>query len=125
MTLEGALETRRTEDDGAPVEFVFTITNTGSEPLEVQFADAASAEFIVYDGGQEVWRFTEGQAFMQLLSSDRLEPGESATYDASGRIHSQAHTLPLHNCEHKKPPVRLAPNSASSTDEDDENRVHV
>ncbi|OVE84789.1 BsuPI-related putative proteinase inhibitor [Natronolimnobius baerhuensis] len=81
MTLEGALETRRTEDDGAPVEFVFTITNTGSEPLEVQFADAASAEFIVYDGGQEVWRFTEGQAFMQLLSSDRLEPGESATYD--------------------------------------------
>ncbi|NGM69930.1 hypothetical protein G6M89_13065 [Natronolimnobius sp. AArcel1] len=81
MTLEGTLETTVTAREPARVSFVFTVTNTGAEPVEIQFTDAAKAEFIVYENGSERWRFTDGRAFMQLLSSDRLEPNASTTYD--------------------------------------------
>lgn len=83
MTLDGSLEaTVSTDATGAPtVEFAFTVTNAGSKPTELRFSDAAKAEFVVRDEGREVWRFTDGRAFMQMLSSERLAPGESATYD--------------------------------------------
>lgn len=82
MTLEGALEaTVSTDETGAStVAFTFTVTNAGSETAELQFSDAAKAEFVVQEEGREVWRFTEGRAFMQMLSSELLEPGESTTY---------------------------------------------
>ncbi|AEH38306.1 BsuPI-related putative proteinase inhibitor [Halopiger xanaduensis] len=85
MTLEGSLEARVSTDGdgtGSPaVAFRFTVTNTGAEPLELQFSDAAKAEFVVQDEDREVWRFTEGRAFMQMLSAERLAPEESTTYD--------------------------------------------
>ena len=85
MTLEGSLEaTVSTDETGsATVEFAFTVTNAGSETVELQFSDAAKAEFVVRDDGREVWRFTEGRAFMQMISSERLAPGESSTYDGA------------------------------------------
>lgn len=83
MTLEGSLEARVSTDgtDSTTVAFRFTVTNTGAEPLELQFSDAAKAEFVVQNEGREVWRFTEGRAFMQMLSAERLAPEESTTYD--------------------------------------------
>lgn len=84
MALEGRLEA--TVSSGTPepetVTFAFTVTNTGSDPVEVQFSDAAKAEFVVEDEGREVWRFTDGRAFTQMISSERLEPGEETTYEA-------------------------------------------
>jgi hypothetical protein len=81
MSLEGALETAA---DGArdAVMFVFTVTNTGDEAVELQFSDSCKAEFVVEDDGTEVWRFTEGRMFAQVLSSETLGPGEQATYEA-------------------------------------------
>lgn len=81
MTLEGSLETA---SDGArdAVMFVFTVTNASDETLELDFSDACKAEFVVADGDEEIWRFSEGRVFAQMLSSDRLGPGESTTYEA-------------------------------------------
>ncbi|MEY7847827.1 BsuPI-related putative proteinase inhibitor [Natrarchaeobius sp. A-rgal3] len=82
MTLEGSLEaTVSTDGGGRTVAFAFTATNAGSDPLELQFADAAKAEFLVQDEGREVWRFTEGRAFAQMLGSERLAAGESTSYE--------------------------------------------
>ena len=83
MALEGTLDvTVSTADGGLPtVEFAFTVTNEGSEAVDLHFSDAAKAEFVVQDGSREVWRFTEGRVFAQMLSTDRLEPTESVTYD--------------------------------------------
>lgn len=83
MTLEGSLEARVSTDGtgSTTVEFRFTVTNAGTAPVELQFSDAAKAEFVVQDEGREVWRFTEGRAFMQMLSAERLAPEESTTYD--------------------------------------------
>jgi len=84
MTLEGALDvTVSTADGGSPtVEFAFTVTNAGSETVDLDFSDAAKAEFVVEEGGREIWRFTEGRVFAQMLSTDRLEPGASTTYES-------------------------------------------
>ena len=88
MTLEGTLDAdvRSTDGDSrsAAVAFAFTVTNAGSEPVELQFSDMCKAEFVVRDadGDREVWRFTEGRMFAQMLSRDELEPEASATYTA-------------------------------------------
>ncbi|ELY43843.1 BsuPI-related putative proteinase inhibitor [Natronorubrum sulfidifaciens] len=84
MTLDGRLEaTVSTADDGTTlVQFVFTVTNTGSTPVELQFPDACKAEFVVRDDGRDVWRFTEGHAFAQLHTTETLSPDETATYEA-------------------------------------------
>ena len=88
MTLEGELDAdvRSTDGDARPaaVEFAFTVRNAGSEPVELQFSDMCKAEFVVRDpdGDREIWRFTEGRMFAQMLSREELEPGESSTYAA-------------------------------------------
>ncbi|RQG99757.1 BsuPI-related putative proteinase inhibitor [Natrarchaeobius oligotrophus] len=83
MALEGTLETTVSKDaTGQPsVEFAFGVRNVGSEAVDLQFADAARAEFVVQDEGREVWRFTDGRAFAQVLGSDRLAPDEETTYE--------------------------------------------
>ncbi|WP_049923990.1 BsuPI-related putative proteinase inhibitor [Halopiger djelfimassiliensis] len=80
MSLEGTLET--TGDATGPVTFQFTVTNTGAEPIELEFTDACKAEFVVEDDGTEIWRFTEGRMFAQVMSSKTLDPDESLTVDA-------------------------------------------
>ncbi|APW99884.1 hypothetical protein CHINAEXTREME_19850 [Halobiforma lacisalsi AJ5] len=83
MTLEGTLEADVSTDGvDDTVAFEFTVTNAGSTPEELQFADAAKAEFVVEDEGREVWRYTDGRAFTQMISSERLAPDETATYGA-------------------------------------------
>ncbi|TYL35928.1 hypothetical protein CV102_25300 [Natronococcus pandeyae] len=84
MALEGTLEA--TVSSGTPgsdaVAFEFSVTNTGSEPVELQFSDACKAEFVVEDEGREVWRYTDGRMFAQMISSERIAPDETATYEA-------------------------------------------
>jgi hypothetical protein len=84
MTLEGRLEANVSTDgrDTTAVEFAFTVRNTGSEPVDLQFSDACKAEFVVREDGREVWRFTDGRTFAQMLGTERLDPDEVATYEA-------------------------------------------
>lgn len=81
MTLEGSLETTADGTRDA-VMFVFTVTNASDEAVDLQFSDACKAEFVLEDGDEEVWRFTEGRMFAQVLSSETVAPGEAATYEA-------------------------------------------
>ncbi|MFC4543802.1 BsuPI-related putative proteinase inhibitor [Halosolutus amylolyticus] len=82
MELEGDLDVQVPTDAGdGTVAFTFSVTNAGADPIELQFSDACKAEFVVRADGQEVWRFTDGRMFAQVLGSDRLAPDETATYD--------------------------------------------
>lgn len=84
MTLEGTLEAAVSTADRGPgtVTFEFAVSNAGTEPVELRFTDAAKAEFTVEDEGEEVWRFTEGRVFAQVISADRLAPDETTIYSA-------------------------------------------
>ncbi|PCR89566.1 BsuPI-related putative proteinase inhibitor [Natrinema ejinorense] len=81
MTLEGTLETAG-DDPRDAVLFVFTVTNSGSERVTLQFSDACNAEFVLEDGDEEIWRFSDGRVFAQMLSSETLAPGDETTYEA-------------------------------------------
>ncbi len=75
--LDAALEV--TVGDG--VEFSFAVVNAGDTPIELTFRDACRADFAVYDGDEEVWRYSDGRAFAQSLTEANLQPGEEATFE--------------------------------------------
>lgn len=83
MVLEGGLEVTVSSGAGTDaVRFEFAVTNAGTEPVELRFSDACKAEFVVEDEGREVWRYTDGRLFAQMIGSERIAPGETATYGA-------------------------------------------
>lgn len=71
--------------DVTAVRLSFTVRNDGSEPVTLRFRTGQRAEFTAHvaDGGDPVWRHAEGRAFTQVLGSETLEPGESATYEGT------------------------------------------
>ena len=81
MSLEGELDVTVSPEEQA-VAFAFHVTNANGGPIELQFADACRAEFVVERAGRDVWRFTDGRVFAQVMGSERLAPDETATYDA-------------------------------------------
>lgn len=78
MTLEATLEAAVADD---AVAFTLTVTNAGSEPVEAQFSDSGRADVAVFDGDEEVWRFSEGRMFAQVMGQERFEPGDSRSYE--------------------------------------------
>lgn len=76
MSLDGQLEV--TAELGA-VELAFTVQNAGVEPVELAFASGQVADFAVYDGDTEVWRWSDDRLFTQAIKTATLAPGESFT----------------------------------------------
>ena len=79
MSLHGSLDL--SVDD--TVQFTFTVRNDGDEPAELAFSDALEADFVVVDGEREVWRFSDGRMFAQMIGSESIPPDGTATYEAS------------------------------------------
>ena len=75
--LEAALEV--TVGDG--VAFSFSVVNAGDRPVERTFRDACRADFAVCAGKREVWRYSDGRAFAQTVSTAEFQPGETATFE--------------------------------------------
>lgn len=73
MSFEGDLDV--TADDG--IEFTLTVTNIDSESRRLEFRSGQIADFAVFDGDEEVWRWSDGRMFTQALQAETLEPGES------------------------------------------------
>lgn len=61
-------------DDG--VEFVFTVTNGGTEPANISFRSGKTADIVVSENDETVWRWGEGRAFTMAIREFSLEPGE-------------------------------------------------
>jgi uncharacterized repeat protein (TIGR01451 family) len=79
MSLDGSLDVTVSDD----VQFTFTVTNDGDDPVDLSFSDALEADFAVLDDGTERWRFSEGRMFAQMLGSETLDPGGTTTYEAT------------------------------------------
>ena len=65
------------------VAFAFAVENAGDAAIELSFRSAQTHDVAVLDGGSEVWRWSEGQMFTQMLRSETLAPGERQTYEAA------------------------------------------
>ena len=69
---------------GEPITISLRVTTRGSEEVRLQFVSSQRYDFVIRDaGGTPVWRWSEGQAFLQVLGVERLGPGRpSITYQA-------------------------------------------
>ncbi|EMA63651.1 BsuPI-related putative proteinase inhibitor [Halorubrum lipolyticum] len=84
-------------DDGADggIDLSLTVRNAGESPETLRFRTGQRADFAAYraDGEGEtdegdgeadpVWRYGAGRMFTQVLGSETLKPGETATYEAT------------------------------------------
>lgn len=78
MTLAGHLDVVVND---AAVEFTFTVTNTGTEPVDLVFRSGKRADFVV-DADGEIWRWSDGRMFTQAVQTRTLMDGESITQTA-------------------------------------------
>jgi hypothetical protein len=65
------------------VDFTFHVENTGSDPVELNFSSAQTHDVTVTSGGSEVWRFSEGKMFAQMMQSETLAGGDAVRYEAT------------------------------------------
>lgn len=65
------------------VEFAFSVTNAGDEPVTIRFRSGLAADIAVHTADAEVWRWSDGRLFTQALWSETLAPGESVTHEST------------------------------------------
>lgn len=71
------------ESDESAVRFLLVVENDGDEAVELSFRDGQRAEFLVESDDEAVWRWSEGQMFMQVLGTETIEPGERVEYEGT------------------------------------------
>jgi len=63
---------------------VLEVHNAGSAPQRLEFPTARTHDFAVSDAhGVEVWRWSRGRLFAQVLSEIELAPGQSQRFAAA------------------------------------------
>ncbi|MBI2796231.1 MAG: hypothetical protein HYX65_05935 [Gemmatimonadetes bacterium] len=63
------------------VTFLLEVTNKTGKVVELTFPSAQTHDFAVLDaGGREVWRWSRGEMFTQVLRNEPLGRGASVTY---------------------------------------------
>lgn len=102
MPLDGHLDVTVSDDS---VQFTFTVTNAGTEQIEMAFPSGKIADIAVSKSGQEVWRWSAGRMFTQAIETVMLAPGESFTremdwenpqpgdYTATASLEASDHSL--------------------------------
>lgn len=78
MPLEADLDPTVTADT---VEFVFTVENTGTDPVDLDFRSGQAADVTVVRDDDEAWRWSDGRLFTQALRSETVAPGDSRVYE--------------------------------------------
>lgn len=67
----------------AEVKMLLHVTNSGDGPVAFTFPTSQRHDFVVRTpAGSEVWRWSEGRAFAQVVTRDTLAPGESWALEA-------------------------------------------
>jgi hypothetical protein len=65
---------------GEEINIILSIKNISSETKSLNFSSGKQYDFVIKDGaGTEVWRWSNGMAFIQSLTSYNLSSGETRT----------------------------------------------
>lgn len=68
---------------GEQVPMTFVVENTGPISQTLAFSSGQQFDFAVTANGREIWRWSAGKAFIQMLTSITLAPGEKKTFTAA------------------------------------------
>jgi hypothetical protein len=65
---------------GLQVPMTLSITNTSQQPVTLRFSSGRRYDFVVSQGGNEIWRWSYGMAFTQAFTSTEIAPGRTVSY---------------------------------------------
>jgi hypothetical protein len=64
-------------------DLVMIVTNMSDKLLPFRFSSGQTYDFVISDaGGKEVWRWSKGQFFTQVVRSDSIRPNDKWRFDA-------------------------------------------
>lgn len=67
---------------GEPVKLILTVGNISDHPVILSFESAKKYDFVVSQGGDEIWRWSNGQLFAMVLTHLILAPRDSRRFEA-------------------------------------------
>lgn len=65
---------------GQPVVLVLRVRNTSEAARSLELPSTQPCDFAVFADGREVWRWSRGRMFAQMLTELRFEPGEEKVW---------------------------------------------
>ncbi len=65
-----------------PVGLTLVKTNISGRPITLNYLSSQRYDFIIYQDGLEVWRWSAGQVFLPVLQQVTLAPGQSQVFSA-------------------------------------------
>jgi hypothetical protein len=70
---------KETYGQGEPIKLTLHVINRGTEPVTLHFLSAQRYDVAVKNlEGQEIWRWSNGQMFAQVMGEETLQPGRRA-----------------------------------------------
>ena len=70
---------KETYGQGEPIKLTLHVINRGTEPVTLHFLSAQRYDVAVKNlEGQEIWRWSNGQMFAQVMGEETLQPGRKA-----------------------------------------------
>lgn len=63
------------------VTFHFHVRNDGTDPEEVRIRSSKLADIAILDDDEEIWRWSDGQMFAQMMQTETIEPGQTETFE--------------------------------------------
>lgn len=71
---------------GETVRLRFTKCNTSNSRIVLRYPTTQRYDFAAYRDGQEIWRWSNDQAFAQVVGRETLTPGQCRTYTGSWNL---------------------------------------
>ena len=69
---------------GEPIKIELKLKNASKEPVTITFPTSQRFDLVVSDTeGKEVWRWSHGKVFLQVIQEVTLEPGEELEFKAT------------------------------------------
>ena len=76
MGLDASVTVESADDE---VIFQLAVRNDGERPVELTFRSGQTAEFVVTNDGESVWRWSGERLFTQQVRTETLSPGSEKT----------------------------------------------
>jgi len=68
---------------GSPIGFTMVVRNAGEDSVELLFANTCTVDFEIARDRYTIWRATDGENCLQVLSSAVLGPGDFRSFTAT------------------------------------------
>jgi hypothetical protein len=75
---------RAVYSQGEPITVTLKVTNVSSTPRRLSFRSAQRYDLLVHDAqGREVWRWSSGKFFAQVMGEERVKPSGELLFKAT------------------------------------------